>query len=163
MARILVLALVAILSINSAACLENMCYYTAWTNVMPDPNLCTTVIYSFVDMSGGVLSGLWGNPLLHLKNSNPNIKLLVAVGGWNFGVSRMTEMLATHETRQRFADHAATYVRSLGFDGLDLDFEFPATNYPQYGRYSPPEDKQRFTLLCQVILENVFLNRFWIL
>lgn len=60
-------------------------YSISWGGTQPDPNLCTTVIYSFADMSGGVLSGLWGNPLLHLKNANPNIKLLIAVGGWNFG------------------------------------------------------------------------------
>jgi chitinase len=129
----------------------NICYYTAWTGVQPDAHLCTHVIYSFADMSNGQLSGVWSNPLSHLRNSNPSIKILVAVGGWNFGVSRMTEMLASKETRQKFVDHAVNYLRQLDFDGLDLDFEYPGTNYPQYGRYSPPEDKQKFTLLCDVI------------
>ena len=108
-------------------------FKASWTGVMPDANLCTTVIYSFVGMSGGVLSGLWGNPLASLKQTNPKIKILVAVGGWNFGVWPMTEMLATQATRQKFADHAVTFLRSAGFDGLDLDFEYPGTNYPQYG------------------------------
>lgn len=102
---------------------------------MPDANLCTTVIYSFADMSGGLLSGVWGNPLASLKQTNPKLKILVAVGGWNFGLTRMTEMIATEASRQRFADNAVSFLRNSGFDGLDLDFEYPGTNYPQYGRY----------------------------
>lgn len=69
----------------------------------------------------------------------------------------MTEMLATQQSRQKFADHAVKYLRELKFDGLDLDFEYPGVDYPEFERYSPPEDKQRFTLLCQVI--NEFLNK----
>ena len=42
----------------------------------------------FIKFTGGVLSGVWGNPLTGLKQANPKLKILVAVGGWNFGVSR---------------------------------------------------------------------------
>ena len=48
-------------------------FKASWTGVMPDANLCTTVIYSFVGMSGGVLSGLWGNPLASLKQTNQRL------------------------------------------------------------------------------------------
>lgn len=130
--------------------MKNICYYTSWGGTMPDPQMCTTVIYSFAGMSGGVLSGAWGNPLSSLRQQNPNIKILLAVGGWNFGVWPMTEMLSSEASRQKFVDHSVSYLRNMDFDGLDLDFEYPGTNYPQYGRYSPPEDKQRFSQLCQV-------------
>ena len=79
-----------------------------------------------------------------MKLSNPSLKTLLAVGGWNFGTVKMTAMLATAANRKEFVDSTVTYLRDRKFDGLDLDFEYPGR------RGSPAGDKQRFTLLVQV-------------
>ena len=55
-----------------------------------------------------------------------------------------TKMVATADSRQDFADHSLAFLKSRGFDGLDLDWEYPAN------RGSPPEDKNRFTRLVEV-------------
>ena len=79
-----------------------------------------------------------------LKKINPNLKTLLAVGGWNLASTPFTKMVATAESRQNFADHSVTFLKSNGFDGLDLDWEYPAN------RGSPPGDKELFTLLIRV-------------
>ena len=45
----------------------------------------------------------------------------------------------------RFARSTVSYLRRHGFNGLDVDWEYPA------GRGSPPHDKVKFSLLIQVI------------
>ena len=51
---------------------------------------------------------------------------------------------------QVFIDHAVKFLREWGFDGLDLDWEYPG-RADRGG--SVPEDKQRFTFLCQELLD----------
>ena len=57
-------------------------------------------------------------------------------------------MVNSDTHRNAFIDSTVALLRKFGFDGLNLDWEYPA------GRgNSPPEDKQRFTQLCRELFE----------
>ena len=84
-----------------------------------------------------------------LKKQKPSLKVVLSVGGWVFGSKPFMAVVANNETRKRFATNAVEYLRKRNFDGLDLDWQYPA------GRGSGPEDKERFTYLLQVIVAAV--------
>lgn len=60
------------------------------------------------------------------------------------GSEPFTHMVKTTQSRQEFVKSAVDFLRQRNFDGLDLDWEYPAN------RGSPPKDKHRFTMLVQV-------------
>ena len=120
----LILVSVLILRVNCCGDqLRRVCYYTSWGGIKPLAQHCTHVVHSFATMENGVLDGVWSNPLKELKKDNPELKLMLAVGGWGFGVTKMTEMLKDESSRKKFVDHSVGFLRKFEFDGLDLDFE----------------------------------------
>lgn len=64
--------------------------------------------------------------LLHtMKKMYPDVKVMVSTGGW--GASRtLWLVMDNEENMNKFADSAVSYIRKYGFDGIDIDFEYPS-------------------------------------
>ena len=126
-----------------------------------------------LDRSGGFRGWNKGffRKFTDLKKKNPNAKYLVrpkndpqgnidiyyflnqlALGGWNDSTKRKySELLADPAKIARFVEHSLSFVTEYGFDGLDLDYEYP--NYDGHGHDAPESDRPGFTLLCQKLSE----------
>lgn len=87
--------------------------------------------------------------LKEIKAINPNLTLILSIGGWGNG--GFSEASSTAVGRQKFASSAVRVVTELPFDGVDLDWEYPC--YSEADIASCPEDKQNFTLLLKTIRE----------
>ncbi|TVX95945.1 glycosyl hydrolase family 18 protein [Cohnella terricola] len=85
------------------------------------------------------------------KADNPNLNLIVSVGGWSWS-GNFSNMAKTEETRRAFADSAVDFVREYRLDGLDIDWEYPVEGGVDTNSRSP-EDKENFVLLMKTIRE----------
>jgi chitinase len=154
-------------------------YYTNWSTYSNfqvsniDASMLTQLDYAFASISSDGKIAL-GNPkndvqksfpgdkagqpyegnfcqLTKLKQKNPNLKTVISVGGWD-GSAKFSDAALTDQSRTIFANSCLEFILKYGFDGVDLDWEYPVAG-GKPGNIKRPEDKQNFTLLVQKIRE----------
>ena len=124
----------------------------------------THINYAFANITGGEV--MFGSEaidnternsddirrLVALKEFNPELKVLVSVGGWGWS-GNFSDAALTDSSRNRFAASAAAFIRENALDGIDLDWEYP--NQLGAGNTFRPEDIHNFTLMLACVRKHI--------
>lgn len=86
-----------------------------------------------------------------LKAAFPHLKTLVSVGGWEWS-DNFSDMAASKEIRQRFCKSSAAFISRFGFDGLDIDWEYPNGGGHEHNS-KRPDDIANFTIFIEELRE----------
>lgn len=115
----------------------------------------THIIYSFLKIQNDTLTFRDSaqqyslQQLVALKKDNPQLKIMVSVGGWG-GCAFCSDLFASKEHREQFARTTVALFKQYNIDGLDLDWEYPAIQgYP--GHTFDAADKNNFTELVKTL------------
>lgn len=73
------------------------------------------------------------------------VRVVLSIGGW--GAGGFSEAVATKANRDVFIESIIKEVNNYGFDGVDLDWEYPTTGVA--GISSSPNDRENFTFLVE--------------
>ncbi|XP_030388385.1 acidic mammalian chitinase [Scaptodrosophila lebanonensis] len=160
--------------IEASASKHVVCYFGTWSTYRPspgkfdveniDPFLCTHLVYAFlgIEENGDVRiidpyldlednSGR-GNikKFNSLKLKNPTLKTLAAIGGWNEGSKKFSIVAADAEKRARFVNGVVKLIQRHGFDGIDLDWEYPGQRHSLDNK-----DQENFITLLKELKEGL--------
>ncbi len=117
---------------RAALCKRVLAYYTSWTNGSYNAadipyNGLSTICHAFVlpnaDGSLNLPAGFL-EPALITDAHQAGVKVLVSVGG-SSGSANFPAIADSASLRQAFAQNVASFCSAHGYDGVDIDWEFP--------------------------------------
>lgn len=85
--------------------------------------------------------------LNQLKLKNPDLKILISIGGWAWS-ENFSDAALSDTSRKAFAESAVKIIEKFKLDGVDIDWEYPGIAGEE-GNVFRPEDKQNFTLMLK--------------
>ena len=141
-------------------------YYGSWaaySGYTPGeiPAGVTHVHYAFANI-GSDFKIMMGDPTIDslnfeklrlLKQQRPDLKTMISVGGWTWS-NKFSDVALTDARRTTFADSVVMFITQNGFDGVDIDWEYPVSGGLP-ANITRPEDKTNFTLLLAKLREKL--------
>lgn len=145
-----------------------VCYFTNWAWYRPgqgkyvpediDENLCTHIVYGFAVLNSNTLTIKTHDSWADIDNrfyervveyKKKGLRVTVAIGGWNDSLgSKYARLVLDPQARARFIESILVFVEKYGFEGLDLDWEYPVCWQVDCAKGSPAE-KQGFAALVR--------------
>jgi chitinase len=120
------------------------------------PDKVTHINYAFVDVKDGkafltneATDTVNFRKLNRLKTQNPELKILISIGGWSWS-RNFSDAVLTNEGQKTFAKSAVDIMNKFNLDGVDIDWEYPAIP-GDAGNVYRPEDKRNYTLMFAAI------------
>lgn len=106
-----------------------------------DPSLCTHFVYAFAILDPNSFKikiyDTWGDidlggysKFIGLKAQNPSLKMMISLGGWTDstdGSRKYSKLVASSANIASFVNSVMSFLLKYGFDGLDIDWEYPST------------------------------------
>ncbi|CAF0718400.1 unnamed protein product [Brachionus calyciflorus] len=152
---------------------KRVCIYPNWSilrdsnmaKIFPEdipPDLCTHIHYAYANIDVRSLqltpsqfqdtnNGDHGAPIyeriIKLRESNPNLKILISIGGWFAKSTPFNQILQSDATRTQFIQNALNFLKTWNFDGLDIQWEYPGDI--EFG--ASPDSRQKFTTLIKYL------------
>ena len=128
--------------------------YENYDPALVDAKKLTHINYAFANIVDGepkfelTTDSVKISKLIALKKRNPKLKILYSIGGWVWS-NHFSHTAAYKENRIKFAISSVKLMKKHGFDGVDLDWEYPG----QRGEDNDfrPSDKNNFNLLLEEI------------
>lgn len=96
--------------------------------------LCTHLNYAFAKLDEKTNKMVLFDPKLddseehmiqrtaNLRKLNPNMAVLISLGGWNEGSNKYSDMVSKDSSREIFISSVVEFIQKYNLDGFDLDW-----------------------------------------
>ncbi|QRW23671.1 chitinase [Rhizoctonia solani] len=141
-------------------------YFESWSGTRPcdqwDPTMISATqithlnfAFALIDSSNHITPSAPSDVSLYkqamsLKDSNPDLKIFISIGGWAFNdpgptQKRFSTMASSSANRATFISSCIQFMKTYGFDGVDIDWEYPVDDL----RGGVPADKANLNSLLK--------------
>ena len=84
--------------------------------------------------------------------ANNGVKAILSIGGWGYGSSEYSPMVASSESRSLFINSLLSVASEYNINGVDLDWEYPGRPSDEGVPYNATGDIPNYTLLLEELV-----------